>query len=180
LNTSAPIDHDSYSDSYIHDILQSVRTIAIVGASSNVARPSYFVLKYLLAKGYTVYPVNPGQAGKTILGQTVYAGLGDIPVAVDMVEIFRNSEAAGPICDEAVSIGAKVVWMQLSVRNDEAAARAEAAGVKVVMNRCPKIEYGRLSGEINWAGVNSRTISSQRTKLQKGFQHFGLRPQRGS
>jgi len=179
LAPSEPIEHDSYSDTYIDGILRSVKTVAMVGASANEARPSFFVLKYLMAKGYEVFPVNPGHAGKQILGRQVYAGLGDIPAAIDMVDIFRNSEAAGAISDEAIAIGAKVVWMQLTVRNDEAAARAEAAGLKVVMNRCPKIEYGRLSGEISWTGVNSRTISAKRTKLQKGFQHYGLRPQRG-
>lgn len=169
------IDHESYSDRYITDILRSVHTIAMVGASANPVRPSYFVLKYMLAKGYDVIPINPGHAGKQILGQTIYASLKDVPVPVDMVDVFRNSEAAGPITRDAIAIGAKVVWMQLTVRNDAAAAVAEAAGLKVVMNRCPKIEFGRHSGEINWVGVNSRTISSKRPKLQAGFQHYGLR-----
>lgn len=159
------MDHDNYSDDYIRSILEKVRTIAMVGASSNTVRPSYFVLKYLLEKGYRVFPVNPGHAGKEFLGQTVYASLSDIPDPVDMVDIFRNAQAAGPITDEAIAIGAKIVWMQLSVRNDEAAARAEAAGLKVVMNRCPKIEYGRLSGEIGWAGVNPGHLTSKRGQL---------------
>ena len=159
------MDHDNYSDDYIRSILENVRTIAMVGASSNTVRPSYFVLKYLLEKGYRVFPVNPGHAGKEFLGQTVYASLSDIPDPVDMVDIFRNAQAAGPITDEAIAIGAKIVWMQLSVRNDEAAARAEAAGLKVVMNRCPKIEYGRLSGEIGWAGVNPGHLTSKRGQL---------------
>ena len=165
------VDHDAYSDAYIRQILDDAKVIALVGASSNAVRPSYFVLKYMLAKGYRVIPVNPGQAGKTILGQRVYGALPEIPSKVDMVDVFRNSEAAGPITDEAIAMGAKIVWMQLGVRNDAAAARAEAAGLRVVMNRCPKIEFGRLSGEIGWAGVNSRTISSKRPKLaEKGFQ----------
>ena len=159
------MNHDSYDDEYIRAILDDVRTIAMVGASANNVRPSYFVLKYLLEKGFTVVPVNPGKAGSEILGQMTYGSLQDIPVPVDMVDIFRNSEVAGQVTDEAMDIGARVVWMQLSVRNDEAAARAEAAGLRVVMDRCPKIEYGRLSGEIGWVGVNSRTISSRRQTL---------------
>ena len=159
------MDHDSYEDKYILSILKSVKTIAMLGASSNKTRPSYFVLKYLLEKGYHVIPVNPGHAGKEFLGQKVYAGLSDIPQPVDMVDIFRNAAAAGPITDAAIEFGANTVWMQLGVRNDEAAMRAEKAGLRVVMNRCPKIEYGRLSGEIGWMGVNSRTISSKRGLL---------------
>ncbi len=171
------MNHDNYSDDYIRGILDSVHTIAMIGASPNNVRPSYFAMKYLLQKGYDVIPVNPGHEGKEILGKTVYARLEDIPIAIDMVDIFRNSDAAGSFTDIALTLDPKpkVVWMQLSVRNDEAAARAEAAGVKVVMDRCPKIEYGRLSGEIAWAGVNSRTLSSKRPKLQSGFQHLGLR-----
>lgn len=170
------MNHDSYPDAYIREILNSLKNFAIVGASGNSVRPSYFVVKYLLEKGYTVYPVNPGLASKELLGQTVYASLKDVPTPVDVVDIFRNSEVAYQITKEAIDIGAKAVWMQLSVRNDEAAKLAEDAGLKVVMNRCPKIEYGRLSGEIGWAGVNSRTISSARPKLAaKGFQHRVLR-----
>ncbi len=159
------MNHDSYDQDYIHGILTSVKSVAIVGASNNVVRPSYFVVKYLKSKSYTVYPVNPGLAGQEILGLKVYGTLKDIPDPVDMVDVFRNSEAALGITKEAIEIGAKVVWMQLTVRNDEAAALAEAAGLKVVMNRCPKIEYGRLSGEIGWAGVNSGTISNSRGQL---------------
>ena len=170
------MNHDDYPDSYIREILNSVKTIAMVGASPKKVRPSYFVQKYLIGKGYEIFPVNPGHAGREILGRTVYGTLEDIPVSIDMVDIFRNSHAAGPISDEAIAIGANIVWMQLSVRNDEAAGRAEDAGLKVVMNRCPKIEYGRLSGEIGWAGVNTRTVSATRPKMSsKGFQHLGLR-----
>ncbi|MCX2723259.1 CoA-binding protein [Roseibium salinum] len=170
------MNHDAYSDAYIKGILDEVKTVAMVGASANSVRPSYFVLKYLLSKGYEVWPINPGHAGKDILGQKVHASLADLPAAPDMVDIFRNSEAAGQVVDEVLAGGRlpKVIWMQLSVRNDEAAERAEAAGIKVVMNRCPKIEYGRLSGEIGWAGVNSRTLSSKRPSLKSGFQHRGL------
>ncbi|MFO1171535.1 MAG: CoA-binding protein [Hyphomicrobiaceae bacterium] len=168
------MNHDSYSEDYIRGVLNKVRTIALVGASNNAVRPSYFVLKYMLAKGYHVIPVNPGLAGQEILGQRVYASLKDIPEPVDMVDVFRNSEAALEITKDAIAIGAKVVWMQLSVRNDEAAKLAEAAGLDVVMDRCPKIEYGRLSGEIGWAGVNSGTLSSRRTVLGPTGQSLAL------
>ena len=178
------MDHDSYDNAYISGILQSVKTIAVVGASANDVRPSFFVMKYMLDKGYQVIPVNPGQAGKPILGQMTYARLGDIPVAIDMVDIFRASDAVPGIVDEALALDPlpKVVWMQLTVRHDEAAARAEAAGLKVVMNRCPKIEYARLSGEIGWNGVNSGMISSRKPVMRSGFQSYGLRarPKDGS
>ncbi len=121
-------------------------------------------MKYLQAKGFRVIPVNPTAVGQEILGEKVYAALKDIPEKVDMVDIFRNSAAAGPITDEAIAIGAPVVWMQLGVRNDDAARRAEAAGLTVVMNRCPKIEYGRLCGELSWGGINSGIISSRRPR----------------
>jgi predicted CoA-binding protein len=163
--TATSADHDAYTDDYIRGILRRVRTIAMVGASPNWNRPSYFAMKYLQHKGYRVIPVNPVAAGQTILGEKVYANLKDIPDPVDMVDIFRNSEAAGPIADEAIAIRAKVVWMQLGVRNDAARQRAEAAGLTVVMNRCPKIEYGRLHGELSWSGINSGIISAKRPKL---------------
>lgn len=156
------VDHDAYPDEYIKTILADVRTIAIVGASPNWNRPSNFAMKYLQAKGYKVYPVNPGVPGTTILGETVYASLEELPETVDMVDIFRNSEAAGAITDAAVKHGAKVVWLQLGVRNDAAAERAEAHGLRVVMNRCPKIEFSRLFGELSWHGFNSHVISSKR------------------
>lgn len=173
--------HDSYPDEHIRSILRSVKTIALVGASNNPARPSWIVIKYLKERGFTVIPVNPGLAGQEILGLPVYASLKDIPHPVDMVEIFRNSEAAGPIVDEALALDTppKVIWMQLSVRNDEAAARAEAKGITVVMNRCPKIEYGRLSGEIAWQGINSGMISSKKPIMAaKGFQRLTIGPPR--
>ena len=170
------MNHDCYSDAYIRDILVSNRTIAMVGASANESRPSYFAMKYLMAKGFRVIPVNPGQAAHAILGEKVYAALADIEEKVDIVDIFRNSRAALAITREAIRIAAKVVWMQLGVRNDEAAKIAEDAGLKVVMNRCPKIEYGRLSGELNWAGVNSQMLSSRRQILgAKGVQHRVLK-----
>lgn len=154
-----------YNDDFIRDILSENRVIALVGASAKQVRPSFFVMKYLLAKGYQVIPINPGLAGGEILGQKVYGSLSDLPCPIGIVDIFRNSEAAFGVTQDAIAIGAKVVWMQLSVINHEAAALAEEAGLKVVMNRCPKIEYGRLSGEIGWLGVNSRTVTSRKPIL---------------
>jgi predicted CoA-binding protein len=158
--------YPSYPDALIARILRSVKTIAMIGASANEMRPSYFAMKYLTDKGFKVIPVNPGAVGKDILGQKVYATLADVPPPVDMVDIFRNSEAAGPITDDVIAqkdrLGVKVLWMQLGVINEEAAKRAEAAGLTVIMNRCPKIEYGRLSGEIGWYGVNRRTIDNRK------------------
>jgi predicted CoA-binding protein len=173
------MNHDSYPDSYIRGILNTVKTIAMVGISPKDNRPSYFAFKYLKERGYRMIPVNPGQAGKEILGQKVYASLADIPGPVDMVDIFRASEFVMPVVQEALALNPKpqVIWMQLTIRNDDAAALAEAAGVKVVMNRCPKIEYGRLSSEISWIGVNSRTLSSKRGHLLgKGVQRMRLGP----
>lgn len=158
------MDHERYSDAYLRDILKATRTIAMVGASPHWNRPSFFVMKYLQAKGFRVIPVNPVAAGQQILGETAYASLADVPEAIDMVDVFRNSEAAGPITDAAIAKGAKAVWMQIGVRNDAAAERAEAAGLKVVMNHCPKIEYSRLCGELSWSGVNSGIISSKRRR----------------
>ncbi len=158
--------HDTYGDSYLSDILASVKTIALVGASTNWNRPSYFVMKYLQSKGFRVIPVNPGVAGEQLLGETVYARLEDIPDPVDMVDVFRNAEAAGPVTDSAIAIHARIVWMQIGVRNDEAAARAEQAGLKVVMNRCPKIEYMRLHGEIGWNGINSNVITNRKRPVK--------------
>jgi predicted CoA-binding protein len=171
------MDHHTYQNDYIREILKGVKSIALVGASQNPARPSWIVMKYLLERGYDVIPINPGLAGQELLGKPVYKNLKEIPHPVDMVEIFRNSQAAGPITDEALSLDPlpKVLWMQLSVRNDEAAAKAEEKGLKVVMDRCPKIEFGRLSGEISWQGVNSRMLSSKKPVMSgKGFQKLSL------
>lgn len=158
--------YPDYPDALIARILRSVKTIAMVGASPNPARPSYFAMKYLLEKGFKIIPVNPTEAGNEILGQRVYANLAEVPAPVDMIDIFRNSKAAGPITDEAIAekerLSAKILWMQLGVINEEAAKHAEAAGFTVIMNRCPKIEYGRLSGEIGWYGVNRRVIDNRK------------------
>ena len=164
------MNHDSYPDAYIRGILNTVKSIAMVGISPKESRPSYFAFKYLLERGYNMIPVNPGQAGKEILGRKVYARLADIPEPVDMVDVFRASQFALPVVEEALQLRPRpqVIWMQLGVRNDEAAAMAEAGGIKVVMNRCPKIEYGRLSSEIGWMGVNSRTLTSKKAKLLGG------------
>lgn len=166
--------HDDYPDGYIRDILRNAKSFAVVGASANPVRPSYFVVKYLIEKGFDVFPINPGQAGERIGGRKVYAALADIPEPIHVVDMFRKSEAAVGVAREAIAIEAKVLWMQLGVRNDEAAGIAEAAGLKVLMNRCPKIEYGRLSGEIGWTGVNSRVLSSKRQRLGRGIQRRSL------
>ena len=172
------MNHDSYDVDYIRSILQNVKTIALVGASDNEVRPSYMVMKYLLGKGYELIPVNPSLAGQQLLGQNVYRSLKDIPTPVDMVDIFRNSQAAGAVTDEALALDPKpkVIWMQLLVRNDEAAARAEAQGLQVVMNRCPKMEYGKLSGEWAWVGGNSGIVSSRRQTLHESgkVQSLGI------
>lgn len=160
----------SYSNKDLLAILQSTRTIAMVGASPKWNRPSFFAMKYLQEKGYRVIPVNPGAAGKEILGETVYASLAEIPAKFEMVDIFRNSAAAGPITEEAIAVakekGIQVVWMQLGVINAEAAAKAEAAGLTVVMDRCPKIEFGRLHSELSWGGFNSGIISAKRRRVR--------------
>jgi predicted CoA-binding protein len=138
------MDHDSYSDAYLRDILTSVRTIAVVGASPRPHRPSHGVMRYLQRQGYRAIPVNPNAAGETILGERCHASLAQIAERVDMVDIFRRSEFAGAAVDGAIAIDAKVVWMQLGVIDAVAAARAEAKGLRVVMDRCPAIEIPRL------------------------------------
>ena len=174
------MNHEQYSVEYIADVLREVKTIALVGASNNEVRPSFFVLNYLLEKGYRVIPINPGLAGKEISKQLVYGTLADVPVAVDMVDIFRNSEAALSITQEALllKILPKVIWMQLGVRNDEAAALAEAQGLKVVMDRCPKMEFGKISGEWAWVGGNSGIITSKRQVVNANgrMQSLGIAP----
>src|ERR1700729_2908533 len=171
------MNHDAYPDNYIREILNGVKSIAIVGASPVNVRPSYFAFKYLAQRGYDMIPVNPGHVGKSLLGKPFVASLLDIDRPVDMIDIFRNSSNIMPAVDEALRMTPKpkVIWMQLGARDDAAAEKAEAAGMKVVMNRCPKIEYGRLSSEISWMGVNSRTLSSKRAQLSgKGVQRMSL------
>ena len=147
------MDHESYPDDYLRDILENVRTIAVVGASPRRERPSHRVMAYLQRHGYRAIPVNPNAADGTINSEKVYASLAEVPEAIDMVDVFRRTEAAGGVVDEAIAIGAKVVWMQLGVHDDAAAARAKAAGLKVVMNRCPAIEIPRLGLPIRLASV---------------------------
>jgi uncharacterized protein len=174
---SASMNHDNYPDTYIRGILNTVKTIAMVGVSANTSRPSYFAFKYLLERGYRMIPVNPGLAGGELLGQKVYARLADIPEPIDMVDIFRASQYAPAIVKEALALSPRpqVIWMQLGIRNDEAARLAEDNGLKVVMNRCPKIEYGRLSSEIAWMGVNTRTLTARKAQLfGRGIQRMAL------
>jgi uncharacterized protein len=158
------MNHDAYPDNYIRGILSSVKSIAMVGASPVNVRPSYFAFKYLAQRGYDMIPVNPGHVGKELLGKPFVASLADIGRPIDMIDIFRNSSHIMPVVEEALTLNPlpKVIWMQLGARDDVAAEKAEAVGIKVVMNRCPKIEYGRLSSEISWMGVNSRTLSAKR------------------
>jgi uncharacterized protein len=161
------MNHDTYPDDYIRGILNGVKIIAMVGASPSEVRPSYFAFKYLVQRGYDMIPVNPGHVGKSLLGRPFVASLTEINRPIDMVDIFRSSAHIMPVVDEALTLSPlpKVIWMQLGARDDVAAAKVEAAGLKVVMNRCPKIEYGRLSSEISWMGVNSRTISAKRAPI---------------
>jgi predicted CoA-binding protein len=159
----------TYSDDLIKSVLRSTKVIAMVGASGNEMRPSYFAMMYLLAKGYVIHPINPGLAGKEILGRRVYASLKEVPAPVDMVDIFRASKAAPGIVKEALDekdrLGLKTIWMQLGIVNEEAAEMARAAGLTVIMDRCPKIEYGRHSGEIGWMGVNRKVIDNRKPLL---------------
>ena len=154
---------DTYSDAFLRTVLQRTRVIAVVGVSMNPVRPSYYVARYLGLKGFTVIPVNPGHAGERLFGQTVRASLSDIAEPVDMVDIFRRSDAVPPIVDEALAQfpDLQTIWMQIGVIHDEAAEKARDRGVDVVMNRCPKIEYQRLFGELRMGGFNTGVISSK-------------------
>ncbi len=158
---------DFYSDAFIRGILKDVRTVAMIGASTNQNRPSYFAMKYMQQKGYRIIPVNPGAVGKEILGEPVVASLADLPCPVDMIQIFRRSEAVSGIVDEALALSPQpsVIWLQLAVVSPEAAETAEAAGLRVVMNRCPKIEYARLSGELGWNGFNTGVITAKKRTM---------------
>ncbi len=169
----------SYDDVFLRAILKRVRTIAAVGMSADTMRPSYFAMLYLQTKGYRVIPVNPRYAGQEILGERVLGSLEELAEPPDMVQIFRRSADVPPVAEAAIRVGAKVLWLQLGVRHDEAAASAAAAGLEVVQDRCPKIEYGRLFGEIGWAGVNRRVISSkkgQALQLSRSKAGFGRKP----
>ncbi|HEX5777796.1 MAG TPA: CoA-binding protein [Xanthobacteraceae bacterium] len=171
--------HDNYDDAFIRGILDKVKTVAVVGASQGDDKPSMFVVKYLSERGYRVFPINPGRAGQLVAGVMAYARLADVPEPIDMVDVFRRADAVPGVLDEVLALSPlpKIFWMQLGVRNDEAAARAEATGMTVVMNRCPKIEYGRLSREIGWVGVNTRTLSSKKPRrLGGGVQRLQLGP----
>lgn len=171
------MDHNNYDDRYIRGILNTVKTIAMVGVSANTSRPSYFAFKYLLERGYSMIPINPGLEGQALLGRKVYAKLADVPEAIDMVDIFRASRYAPAIVEEALALNPRpqVIWMQLGIRSDEAATLAETNDLKVVMNRCPKIEYGRLSSEIAWMGVNTRTLTAKKARLfGRGIQRMAL------
>lgn len=158
----------AYSNGFLLKVLHSVQTIAMIGASTRWNRPSYFAMKYLQEKGYRVIPINPTAAGASILGEACYASLASVPGSVDMVDIFRNSEAAGAVVDETIALkdlkGIRIVWMQLGVCNEEAAARAKAADLTVVMDRCPKIEFGRLHAELARGGFNTGIITSKRPR----------------
>ncbi len=160
-----------YSDATLRGILSEIRVMAMVGASGDWKRPSFFAMKYLQRRGYRVIPINPGQAGTEILGETVYASLADVPVPIDMVDVFRSSEAALGVAEEAVALveekQIKVLWLQLGIRNDAAAEIAQAAGIQVIMDRCPKIEFARLSGELSWSGINTRIITSKVLKAPR-------------
>ncbi len=153
----------NYSDDFLRRILKRTRSVAVVGVSANPVRPSYFVARYLSLKGFRVIPVNPGLAGQTLLGETVYGDLADIPDDVDMVDIFRRSDAVPPIVDAALARwpALQTIWMQIGVEHPEAAAKAEARGVDVIQNRCPKIEYQRLFGELRMGGFATGVISSK-------------------
>ena len=163
--------HNFYSDSKIRRVLRDLKTFAMVGASTAWRRPSFYAMKYLQHKGYRIIPVNPGRAGGEVLGETIYGTLAEAPHKIDMVDIFRTSEEAYDITKDVIAAkeekGIKYLWMQLTVRNDPAAELAEAAGLEVIMNRCPKIEFGRLSGELSWLGVNSRLITAKTLRSPK-------------
>jgi len=158
-----------YSDADLLDVLKNCRTIAMVGASPNWNRPSFFAMKYLQVKGYRVIPVNPVAAGQEILGETVYASLTEVPGSFEMVDVFRKADAVAAIVDEAIALkedkGIRVIWLQLGIVHEAAAAKAAAAGLRVIMDRCVKIEFGRLSGELSWGGINSGIITSRRRRL---------------
>ena len=163
--------HNHYTDQKLRRILRDVKTFALVGASTVWRRPSYYAMTYLQHKGFKIIPINPARVGETVLGEKVYGSLADVPHQLDMVDIFRTSEEALDITKDVIknkdARGIKYLWMQLTVRNDYAAELAEEEGLEVIMDRCPKIEFGRLSGELSWLGVNSGIITSKTLKSPK-------------
>lgn len=165
------IDQLHYTDATLRNVLSTVRTSAMVGASGDWKRPSFFAMKYLQRRGYRMIPVNPGRAGTEILGETVYATLADVPGNIDMVDVFRANDAVPGLAEETIALVAekqiKVFWLQLGIRDDAAARMLEEAGVQVIMDRCPKIEFARLAGELSWAGVNSGIVTSKVLKAPK-------------
>ena len=160
------IDSNSYSDAFIFDILNNVKSIAMVGASAKWNRPSNFAMKYLIQKGYNVIPINPNTAEKEILGKRIFPNLKSLTEQVDMVDMFRPEAEAYNLVNDSIEIGAKVFWMQLDIINIDAAKKAEKSGMKVVMNRCPKIEYARLFGELGWNGINTGVITNRRRRIR--------------
>ena len=158
---------DQYSDPLIREILRDCKTFAMVGASTNTQRPSYFAGQYMTKKGYRVIPVNPGAAGKTLFGEQIQPSLAAIQDPVDLVQVFRRAELIPEVLDAVLVMDPlpKVFWLQLGIVNHECAAKAEAAGMTVIMNRCPKIEYGRLSGELGWNGINTRVVTARKRAL---------------
>jgi len=174
------MNHDAYDPACIRDILVETRTIAVVGASANPARPSFLVFKYLVDKGFVCTAVNPGVAGSTLLGRPVVARLADIAEPIDMVDVFRSADAVPAIVEECLALTPrpKTLWLQLGVRHDEAARAAETGGMRVVQNRCTKIEYGKHSGEWTWVGGASGLISSRRLARHGSgrFQSLGIAP----
>ena len=157
----------TYSDEYLQEILERTNTIAMIGLSSNWNRPSYFAAKYLQCKGYKVIPVNSNEYGKEILGEIVYANLTDIKIQVDMVDIFRKRAAVKNIVDDAISIGTKTIWMQLGIIDIESANKALKKNIDVIMDRCPKIEYARMSGELGWGGINTLRITNKKRIIRR-------------
>ena len=151
-----------YTDSFISSILNETKSIAMIGLSSSWNRPSYFVAKYLIDRGYTIYPINPKESGKKILGQKVYSNIKEIKDKIDMVDVFRKSSDIDKISDDIITSNPKFIWLQIGVINKKLANKASNKNILIVMNRCPKIEYSRLSGELGWGGINSGNIVNKR------------------
>ena len=151
-----------YSDRFISSVLYKTKTIAIIGLSSSWNRPSYFVAKYLIDRGYKIYPINPKEAGKKILGQKVYSNITEIKDKIDMVDVFRKSSEIDKIIEDILACNPQFIWLQIGVINNKLAKVAANKNIPIIMNRCPKIEYSRLSGELGWGGINSGNIVNKR------------------